>query len=248
MSEPKHPRARAGSYRAATPWSAPAATLSLLALLAVSIAVGTGVFALSGASRAGSRQDPLLLALAMLAMQTTVIVAVVWLAGLYGGRRRSVLALPRLPTGPQIARAFAGMLLVLIPLNLAIYGVSPASFKTDLLPFQRLIQSSAGPLYGLVLAVGAPLSEELAFRGFLLSALSQTRLGFAGAAAITTVAWTSLHAGYSAAGMIEVALIGSYFAWLMWRTGNLWLPIICHAVYNGALFVLLRTVDLNAWL
>lgn len=248
MSEPLPSAPGVGAYRARTPWSAPAAALALLVVLVVSLAVGIGVFALFGAPLPGARREPVTLALAMLAMQATVVVALIWLAKLFGGRRSAVLSMPRLPAGGEIARALAGMLAVLIPLNAAIYVLSPATFKTDLLPFQSLIQSSAGPIYGLVLAVGAPLSEELAFRGFLLSALNQTRLGFAGAALISTVAWTGLHAGYSLAGMLEVLSIGFYFAWLMWRTGNLWLPILCHAVYNGSLFVLLRTVDLNAWL
>lgn len=248
MSEPLPTILRAGAHPARTPWSAPAAALALLVVLVVSLAVGIAVFALYGAPLPGARREPQVLALAMLAMQSTVVVALIWLAGLFGGHRAEVLALPRLPAGGEVAQALAGMLAILIPLNAAIYVLSPATFKTDLLPFQSLIQSSAGPIYAIVLAVGAPLSEELAFRGFLLSALSQTRLGFAGAAAISTLAWTGLHAGYSLAGMLEVLSIGVYFAWLMWRTGSLWLPILCHAVYNGSLFVLLRTVDLNAWL
>lgn len=248
MSEIPPSSPYAGAYGARTPWSGPAATLALVVVMAVSLIAGLAVFAMSGAAVPGARRDPWVLAASMLAMQSTVVVATVWLAGLFGGRRHEVLAMPCLPTGLEAARALGGMLAILIPLNTAIYVLSPSTFKTDLLPFQSLIQSSAGPIYGLVLAGGAPLSEELAFRGFLLSALSQTRLGFAGAAVISTVAWTALHAGYSAAGMIEVTAIGFYFAWLMWRTGNLWLPILCHAVYNGSLFVLLRTVDLNAWL
>ena len=248
MSEPLSPSPRAGAYRARTPWSAPAAVLALLVVLVVSLAAGIAVFALAGSAQPGARRDPWVLALAMLMMQSTVVAAITWLAGLHGGRRSEVLALPRPPTGAEIVRALAGMLAILIPLNVAIYVLSPATFRTDLLPFQSLIQSSAGPVYGLVLAVGAPLSEELAFRGFLLSALSQTRLGFPAAAVVSTLAWTALHTGYSLAGMIEVLLIGFYLAWLMGRTGNLWLPILCHAAYNGSLFVLLRTVDLNAWL
>ena len=86
---------------------------------------------------------------------------------------------------------------------------------------------------GLAIVVGAPLSEELLFRGFLLSALAQSRLGYFGAALLTTLGWTVLHAGYSGLGLIEVFLAGLLFSWLLWRTGNLWVPIACHAFYNG---------------
>jgi hypothetical protein len=96
----------------------------------------------------------------------------------------------------------------------------------------------------LVVGVGAPLSEELLFRGFLLSALARSRLGFAGGAVITTVWWTALHAGYSAAGIIEVFVIGLFFSWLLWRTGSLRVPIFCHALYNSLIVVVLRHVPL----
>ena len=98
----------------------------------------------------------------------------------------------------------------------------------------------------LVVGLGAPLSEELLFRGFLLSALARSRLGFAGAAVVTTILWTALHAGYSIAGLVEVSLIGLFFSWLLWRTGSLRVPIFCHALYNTLIVVALRHVPLPA--
>ena len=80
--------------------------------------------------------------------------------------------------------------------------------------------------------IGAPISEELLFRGFLLSALARWRAGFWPAAIVANVAWTSFHLGYSAAGLLEAFLGGLFFSWLLWRTGSLWLPIIGHAVTN----------------
>ena len=52
----------------------------------------------------------------------------------------------------------------------------------DLRPFVRHAQRAEWVLALLVVGIGAPLSEELLFRGFLLSALARSRLGFAGAA------------------------------------------------------------------
>jgi membrane protease YdiL (CAAX protease family) len=101
-------------------------------------------------------------------------------------------------------------------------------------------------LAAAVIGIGAPLSEELLFRGFLLSALAQTRLGFWGAAAISSALWTALHAGYSAVGILEVFVIGLFFSWLLWRTGSLRVPIFCHAVYNSLIVLALRLVDLPA--
>jgi membrane protease YdiL (CAAX protease family) len=77
------------------------------------------------------------------------------------------------------------------------------------------------------------------FRGFLLGALAQTRLGFAGAALISTAAWTALHGGYSPMGLADVFANGLLFCWLLWRTGSLRVVILCHAVYNGAIVLAL---------
>ena len=52
----------------------------------------------------------------------------------------------------------------------------------DLRPFVRLF-GEQWVLALLVVGIGAPLSEELLFRGFLLSALARSRLGFAGGGA-----------------------------------------------------------------
>jgi membrane protease YdiL (CAAX protease family) len=88
------------------------------------------------------------------------------------------------------------------------------------------------------------LSEEMLFRGFLLSALARTRLRFWGAAIIATVLWTAMHAGYSLVGILEVFLIGMFFSWLLWRTGSLRVAIVCHAVYNSMVVVALRFIEL----
>ena len=77
------------------------------------------------------------------------------------------------------------------------YGLFAHDMYADLRPLVQLF-GEQWLLALLVVGVGAPLSEELLFRGFLLSALARSRLGFAGGAVITTAWWTALHAGYSA--------------------------------------------------
>jgi membrane protease YdiL (CAAX protease family) len=94
-----------------------------------------------------------------------------------------------------------------------------------------------------VVGLGAPLSEELLFRGFLLSALTRP-LGFWGAALLANAPWTALHWGYSSVGLTQVFVIGLFFSWLLWRTGSLRVPILCHAAFNGLVLLVLRYVDL----
>ena len=111
------------------------------------------------------------------------------------------------------------------------------------------------------MAVGAPLSEELLFRGFLLGALAKslekglsvpTALllrSFPGALArrrlrllAGRVHLRPLGARCTTAtlsGLAEVFAIGLFLSWLLWRTGSLWVTIFCHAAYNGAIVLAL---------
>jgi membrane protease YdiL (CAAX protease family) len=116
----------------------------------------------------------------------------------------------------------------------------------DLRPFVQFINNGDWVLALAVVGVGAPLAEELLFRGFLLSALARSRLGFWGAALVCSGLWTALHVGYSLAGVIEVFLIGIYFSWLLWRTGSLRVALFCHALYNSLIVLVLLNVPLPA--
>jgi membrane protease YdiL (CAAX protease family) len=95
-----------------------------------------------------------------------------------------------------------------------------------------------------VIGVGAPLSEELLFRGFLFSGLAKSRLGLIGTGLLTAVLWAALHFGYSIFGLLEVLFIGLYFSWLLVRTGSVWVTIFCHAVYNTIIGVALYFIEL----
>jgi membrane protease YdiL (CAAX protease family) len=95
----------------------------------------------------------------------------------------------------------------------------------------------------VVLAIGAPLSEELIYRGFLLSALARTRLGFWGAALVVTAVWTALH-DYSAFGVVGVFMMGPVLSWLLWRTGSLRVTIFCHALNNALALVAHQLITL----
>src|SRR5204863_9641897 len=80
----------------------------------------------------------------------------------------------------------------------------------------------------------APLWEEFAFRGFLLSALASTRLGFWGGALFSNALWTSLHMAYGWPGMASVFLARLIISWLMWKTGSIRSAIVAHALSNVA--------------
>lgn len=160
----------------------------------------------------------------------------------YRGRPLDVLAL-HAPAGRR--SVYLKALLLLAAMQIMVGAIQYTFFPQEVHADQRQLVRLFGDqwlLALLVAGIGAPLWEELLFRGFLLSALAQTRLGFAGGALVSTVVWTALHAGYSLVGIAEVFLIGLFLSWLLWRTGSLRVPIFCHALYNSFVVVALQLV------
>lgn len=232
------------AYVPRTPWG-PVQALAVGLLIVV---LSAGVMLASGllsrlAGPGAWRQDPGELA-ALGIWQLSTVLLTLAVSSLRGGRLPDVLALGAPAGGPLV---YLGALLAMACLQVFVSLVQYIWFQhdmySDLRPFVRLFGDS-WLLALLVVGVGAPLSEELLFRGFLLSALARSRLGFWGGAVLSTALWTSLHAGYSAVGIVEVFLIGIFFSWLLWRTGSLRVAIFCHALYNSLIVVVLRYVPL----
>jgi CAAX protease family protein len=177
--------------------------------------------------------------------QGVTIVLTLIASALFRGRPSDVLALRRPVGSPGVyAKAIALMFALQVGVSIVQYYLIPEDMFTDLRPFVQFVTGSDWLLAFMVVGIGAPLSEELLFRGFLLSALARARLGFWGAALVVSGLWTALHVGYSLAGVIEVFLIGIYFSWLLWRTGSLRVAIFCHALYNSLIVLVLRHVPL----
>ena len=112
-------------------------------------------------------------------------------------------------------------------------------------PVQELLDKSKGPAFiGLVLsvAVGAPIVEELFFRGLLLRSLQKRRVPNSVAVLLSSAAFGLAH--YSALPgdavllvMISLTAFGAVLAMLAIRTGRLGAGIVAHATFN--LFTLL---------
>jgi uncharacterized protein len=191
-------------------------------------------------------QDGQVLA-ALAAWQVVVVLLTLAVTSLRRPSTREALALgPARRGGHDYLAAVA----LLVALNIVVSAVQYFLIPQDMFADLRLFVGFAtGPdwlLALLVIGVGAPLSEELLFRGFLLQGLARSRLGFAGAALISTTIWAAMHAGYSVVGLVEVFLIGLLFSWLLWKTGSVRVAIFCHALYNSLIVLILRYVPLPA--
>lgn len=181
-----------------------------------------------------------------LGFQIGLILVTIFAAGLFSSNRAEMLAL-RPPRGgwQMLGLSLVPMLILTGSWTALLAWLRPDVVAADLQPFKEML-GAAGIVTLLVIAVGAPLSEELLFRGFLFSGLSKSRLGLWGTAVLTSIAWTALHAGYSIFGLLEVFMIGLYFSWLLIRTGSLWVTIFCHSVYNAVVGLALYFVPLPA--
>ncbi len=138
-----------------------------------------------------------------------------------------------------IAVAVVGLLAGSAAIGSLIYHWDRESFMHDLRPFAQMARSDSWWMLLAAAGAGAPLAEEMLFRGLLFGGLRASPLGFLGAAGISAGFWTALHASYSMYALGLLFVIGVYFAWLRERTHSLWPSIVAHAVYNSAIVVAL---------
>jgi membrane protease YdiL (CAAX protease family) len=106
-------------------------------------------------------------------------------------------------------------------------------------PFMRDAYISARSSNSLVLffiavVAVAPITEEIAFRGFLFRGLSATWLGVAGTTVLTSAAWAAMHVQYDWLQLGQIFLIGLLLGWLRWASGSTLLTILLHMLANLA--------------
>lgn len=98
-------------------------------------------------------------------------------------------------------------------------------------------------LFWLVLpsvALGAPIIEEVIFRGHLFNVLSQTRLGISGTSVVTAGLWSLLHLSEPWLSVGIIFVMGLIFGWMMYRFGSMWVTLACHGAWNAMFaFILL---------
>lgn len=231
------------AYRPHSRWPYWLAALVVLATLIVAAFVAQAVLILMEAGGIDAIHWQLTAAFG--ASQITCIAITWWVAGLRGDRRALLLALKAPAQGARsYFYAYLAMLLIFGSLSAVLWLIQPDLVTRDLTPFAGLIESPAWWLAVIVIVIGAPVMEELMFRGFLFPALARSKLGNRGAAVVSSVGWAALHAGYSVAGLAEVFLAGLYLSWMLLKTGSLRVPIFCHAAYNSSVLLMLMVVDI----
>jgi CAAX protease family protein len=172
-----------------------------------------------------------------LLIQTTII-ALVWLAaGMRGADRRVVLSLNRGKGGVVGILVIANLIwLVAFPTSFLLKELLGHGYEA-IVPGPGLINDvwlkQYLPLISLIsLIVAAPLAEEFLFRGFLLSAMAQSRIGFWGAVLFTNILWVSLHSAYPWHALSMTFVLGVLLSFAIWKSGSLWTCVLAHGLYN----------------
>ena len=162
----------------------------------------------------------------------TIVAAPAWIgvsalaARLRGWRVRDYLALVP-PRRGEIVFGIACLAALLI-------GVRPADLLLgrDVVPrFMREAYMSARdggslPLFFIAVVIVAPISEEIAFRGFLFRGLSASWLGVSGTLVVTSAVWAAMHVQYDAFTLGQIFCIGLLLGWIRWATGSTLLTIV----------------------
>lgn len=98
---------------------------------------------------------------------------------------------------------------------------------------RELVDAASGPgiaLLVVVVCVGAPIAEELFFRGLLLRAIDK-RWGVVAAVVGSTLVFAASH--FQGVQFPALVLFGAVAAALVVRTGRLGTAIACHAGFNA---------------
>lgn len=173
------------------------------------------------------------------------IAAFGWLAGRHGLPALQAFGLSRVearggPERPSVAGS-AGLVLALL-LGCEIVSISyglamraagferPARLSSDLTGV-----FGAGPV-GLAIAfalvaVAAPLAEEIAFRGILLPAVGD-RWGMWVGIGVSAVLYAAYHANLWL--FLPTVVLGVAAGWLAWTRRSLWPAVALHVLYNAA--------------
>jgi membrane protease YdiL (CAAX protease family) len=179
-------------------------------------------------------RDGFLLASVTIAAGPAWIATMVFASRLRGWRARDYLALV-LPRRGEIVFGIACLAALLIAMDLITWGVG----RDVVPPFMResytsVRGTSALPLFFIAIIIVAPITEEVAFRGFLFRGLSQSVLGVPGTIVLSSAAWAIMHVQYDAIQVGQIILIGVLLGWLRWASGSTLLTIGLHVLANLA--------------
>jgi membrane protease YdiL (CAAX protease family) len=96
-------------------------------------------------------------------------------------------------------------------------------------------EDSTLAITGIITLIGAPLTEEMFFRGLIFGGL--LRWGFWPAALVSGFLFSGVH--FDPGSLLPFMGIGVLLAWVYWRRKSLWDAVTFHFVFNATSFALM---------
>lgn len=135
------------------------------------------------------------------------------------------------------------LVVVGVYLAVAFYTLAARAFLPDFfvpqstVPAEITRDNSTLAIAAVVTLIGAPVTEELFFRGFVFAGL--LKWGFWPAAALSALLFSLVH--FDPGSVVPFFGIGIVMAWLFWSRGSLWDSVLFHFMFNFASFAFLAS-------
>jgi len=138
---------------------------------------------------------------------------------------------------PALAMIAAYVFVVLYSILAESLGIGILEPRSTV-PTEILRYGSTTAAASAMIVIGAPVSEEFLFRGFMFGGL--LRWGFWPAAALSSLLFTLLH--FDPGSVIPFFCIGLAMCWLFRSRGTLWDSMIFHCLFNSTSLIILLSV------
>lgn len=231
---------RTPGYGVEVPWGTRVAYAIFIHWLAIGVIGGV----LIGPLLRNAGADQILIILAYYVIHAGVGVALIygWAAG-PGGVGLGKLFGPVTPTGTALLRWGLGGWTAAVPIVFLSGLVSlllPEEFQRSTNPLLLPIAQAEGIMVPILFVFASgigPLFEEFFFRGFVFASL-RTRLGFAAAGVVSSIAFSAIH--LDPGSLLPLMGLGVVLAYAYEKTGSIWPAVAIHGLWNAVTFIGLR--------
>lgn len=134
-----------------------------------------------------------------------------------------------IPATKQLLQWLAVMVLIIIIMEVinTLFDRATPDFITQL-----HANTNNFVLLWIAIIIGAPIFEELLFRGFIFEGLLHSPVGLIGATLIPAASWAIIHFQYGWYEIITIFLIGIILSIAKYITKSLYIPIAMHMLMN----------------
>jgi membrane protease YdiL (CAAX protease family) len=160
-----------------------------------------------------------------------IVLSILGIAGLRAGRRFGELLALNVSFPKWVSLTAFGLTVATMAYETALEGAVPG--VKELVEQYLVFPSDRVSMWfaAFALVIGAPVSEELTFRGFLYTSFRK-KWGYVPALVVTSVLFSAMH--FEGTGLYALLVLPSafLFGWARERSGGIALPIGMHALIN----------------